>query len=72
MSLEARKLSILEHLADISDEAIILQIENLIKPRTDFWDELPEAHKQIILKGIQDLDEGRNGNFDSFISKYKK
>jgi len=31
VSLEARKLGIIEHLADMQDEAVILQIENLLQ-----------------------------------------
>lgn len=36
VSLESRKLSIIEYLAEIQDESIIQQIENLLKPNIDF------------------------------------
>lgn len=70
--IEARKLSILEHLADLNDESIIQQIENLLKPKVDFWDELSEQDKANIKKGIQELDNGQRINFKQFIAKYKK
>ena len=71
-SLEARKLAIMEQLADNNDEAVILQIENLLKPNVDFWDELSEQEKATIKKGIQELDNGQRIDFKQFIAKYKK
>lgn len=70
-SLEARKLAIMEQLADNNDEAVILQIENLLKPNVDFWDELSEQEKATIKKGIQELDNGQRIDFKQFIQKYK-
>jgi len=36
--------NIATYLADTQDEALILQIENLLKPTSDIWDELTDAH----------------------------
>ncbi len=71
-NLEARKLTIIEYLAELQDEGIIQQIENLLKPRHDFWDDLTEAEKTSISKGIENLDEGKRIEFSDFIAKYNK
>lgn len=71
-NIEARKLSIIEYLADLQDEGIIQQIENLIKPKTDFWEELSPQQQQLIKKGIEDLDNNRRIEFQQFIQQFKK
>ena len=58
-TLEARKLSIVEYLAEVDDETVIMQIENILKPKVDIWDELTEVQKAVIRKGIKELDEGK-------------
>ena len=72
ISLEARKLAIMEQLAENNDEAVILQIENLLKPKVDFWDELSDQDKTTIKKGIQELDEGQRIDFKQFMDRYKE
>lgn len=67
VSIEARKLSIIEHLAEVEDKAVIQQIENLLKPRLDFWDELSEREKVIIKQGLNDLEQGKRVDFQVFI-----
>jgi hypothetical protein len=67
--LEVRKLSIIEFLAELKDEAIIQQIENLLKPRVDIWDELNEDEKASIRKGLEDLKNGKRVEFGEFIAK---
>jgi len=71
-NIEARKLSIIEYLAELKDESVIQQIENLLKPNIDFWDQLSATDKEAIKKGIQDLDKGDRTEFKRFIGKYKK
>ncbi len=66
VSIESRKLSIIEHLAEVEDEAVIRQIENLLKPRTDFWDELSDREKAIIKQGLNDLEQGKRIDFQAF------
>lgn len=71
-NIEARKLSIIEHLADLKDESVLQQIENLLKPKIDFWDELSEEEKTVIRKGIEDLEKGDRIEFNQFIERYRK
>ena len=65
VSIESRKLSIIEHLAEVEDEAVLRQIENLLKPRTDFWDELSDREKAIIKPGLNDLEQGERIDFQA-------
>ena len=71
-NIEARKLSIIEYLAELQDEGILQQIENLLKPSVDLWDELSEKEKEILKQGIKDLDTGKRIPFNEFIAKYRK
>lgn len=72
ISLEARKLNIIEYLAELEDESILLQIENLLKPTIDFWDELNEVERKSIEKGVAQLDAGQRIGYETFIAKYRK
>lgn len=72
LTIEERKLQIIERLAEMEDEAIILQIENLLQPRVDIWDELNDAEKAVIRKGIEDLEEGRRIPFQTLLDQYRK
>jgi len=71
ISLEARKLQIIEQLAELEDEHILLQIENLLNPKIDIWDELDESGKESIQRGIEQLDEGQRLLYQDFIAKYR-
>jgi len=72
INLEARKLAIIKHLADIKDQAIIVQIENLLQPRPqDWWDELTEKQQKSIQLGVQQLNNNESVLYRDFISQYK-
>ncbi len=72
VSLETRKLSIIEYMAELEDESILLQIENLLKPKVDFWEELSDVEKASIHKGIEQLDAGQRIGYEAFMAKYRK
>lgn len=65
-TLKHRKKSIIAYLSDIQDEALILQIENLLKPFADIWEELTDAQKATIHLGVQQLREGKSVDYQSF------
>ncbi len=69
-TLEHRKKSIVAYLAEIQDEVLILQIENLLKPAIDIWDELTDAQKVTIRLGIQQLRKGKAIDYQLFKTKY--
>lgn len=69
-NLEAHKLSIVEYLVELEDEAIVQQIERLLKPRVDFWDELLNAQRQSVRHGLAQLKNGQRTSYATFIAKY--
>ncbi len=71
-TLEARKLNILEHLAEVNDEAVINQIENLLFPRHDWWQDLSEQERKVILNGVKQAKEGEKVAFETLLQKLKR
>ena len=72
ISIEARKLAIIERLAEMEDEIIISQIENLIQPKVDIWDELNAAEQELVMKGIKDLEEGRRVPLEDALNQFRR
>jgi len=68
-TLEARKLNILEHLAEVDDGAVIHQIENLLFPKHDWWQDLSEREKNSILIGANQAKEGKTVAFEALMQK---
>lgn len=68
--LESRKLSIIEYLAEVEDESIVQQIEHILKPTIDFWDQITSTEKRSIQKGIDQLDKGERVAYDSYKGKF--
>jgi uncharacterized protein YlaN (UPF0358 family) len=70
-AVETRKRAILEHLAETQDEVILLQIENLLRPSIDIWDELSDSQKASIKLGVEALKNGQKVGFEEFMAKYR-
>lgn len=61
MNLDSEKLKIIGWIANITDESMIAKIK-LLKDHpneTDWWDEISEAEKASIERGLEDLKAGR-------------
>lgn len=71
-TLEARKLELRDLLAEVDNEGIILQLEMILKPQKDFWDELSEDDKASIEKGLEQLARGERIPYEEVIGKIKK
>jgi len=71
-TLEARKLELRDLLAEVDSEAIILQLEMILKPSKDFWDELSEADKTSVEKGLEQLARGERVPYEEVIDKIRK
>lgn len=71
-TLEARKLHILEYLAEVQNEAIIHQIENLLFPKRDWWLDLSELEQKSILNGAQQAKEGEKVEFQTLLQHLKE
>ena len=70
-TLERRKRSIFLYLAELENEAILVQIENLLKPTVDIWDELSDSQQATIRLGLKQLDEGKMVDYQDFIANYR-
>jgi len=61
MNLDSEKLKIIDWIANITDESVIAKIK-LLKDHpkdTDWWDEISDAEKASIERGLEDIKAGR-------------
>jgi predicted transcriptional regulator len=61
MNLDREKLKIIDWIANITDESVIAKIK-LLKDHpkeTDWWDEISDAEKASIERGLEDIKAGR-------------
>lgn len=70
--LESRKLRIVDYLADLDDEALVFQIENLLFPINNWWEIIGDEERSSILQGIDDADQGRKVAFSGFIAQLRQ
>ena len=72
VNLESRKLRIVDYLVNLDDEAIVLQIENLLFPHGDWWDTLTEKDIEAIQAGFAQAEKGQVIDFKLFMSDLRK
>ena len=72
LALEQRKLVIMDYLSTLEDEPILHQIENLLVPNVDFWNELNEVEKTKIERGLQQAENKQAIDFEGFINDLVK
>jgi len=73
LQLQKHKLELIHWLSSLSDAKIIEKLISIKHDvQKDFWDELSDAEKQSIEKGIKDADEGRLVPHDEIRRKYGK
>lgn len=70
--LESRKLKIVDFLADLEDESIVFQIENLLFPINNWWEIIGEEERSSIFRGIDDADNGRKVEFKGFVTQLRQ
>jgi hypothetical protein len=70
--VEQRKLVVIDHLSELEDEHILQQIENLLLPTPDFWDELNDYEKGKIERGLSQAESGELIDFEHFINDLVK
>jgi hypothetical protein len=71
-TLESRKLRIVDFLAELDDESMILQIENLLFPKNNWWEEISEKEKASILRGMKDAESGKKTDFHEFMTNLRQ
>lgn len=70
MDIQATKLALLKIILENDNSEFLQKLSDFIKrEKSDFWDDLTEADQQEIKKGIEELNEGKNVSFDSFLKK---
>ena len=74
MNLDNEKLKIINWIANLSDESIIYKIKLLREQEknTDWWDEISEAEKASIKRGLEDAKAGRTVPHEEVRKKYEK
>jgi predicted transcriptional regulator len=61
MNLDSEKLKIIDWIANLKDETVIAKIK-ILKDHSidaDWWDEISEAEKVSIERGLEDVKAGR-------------
>jgi hypothetical protein len=71
MSIEAKKLRLIQWLLTLKDEAVLQQIENL-QSGTDFWDKLSADEQREINLGIIELDKGHAHAYEEIVAAHRK
>ena len=74
MNLDSEKQKIIDWIASLSDESIIYKIKLLKEQEknTDWWDEISDAEKASIKRGIEDVKSGRVVPHEEVKKKYEK
>lgn len=69
LTLDRRKLNLIGRLATIEDEILIQQLEAILFPEKDWWDDLSAESQSDFLEGMNDLDNGRSETYESFTAR---
>ena len=72
LNIQNKKLELIQWLSTIEDLAVINKIFEIKKEKSDWWDEISEAEKESIEKGLKDADEGRLNPRSKAQSLYEK
>ena len=73
MSSEAVKLELIEWLTKLDDDDTLQYlkvVKDLKDNNTDWWNDLPDEHKQGIQRGLSDIDNGKVVPHDEVVKKY--
>jgi predicted transcriptional regulator len=74
MTVEIKKLTLIEHILHIEDEALLDQIRQLLsahQPETILWNTLSEAEKQAIEEGLAQSEGGQGRSHEEVMAAYK-
>lgn len=72
MSIETRKLSIINWVSHLQDESVISRIEKLQSQKQDWWNLISDEEKAEVEEGISQADRGETKTTDEVLAKYKK
>lgn len=72
MDMHAEKLSLIQWLAQLSDESVIAKIKALRNEKADWWDEISLEEKAEIEEAILQADQGETKSHSEIRKKYEK
>jgi len=75
MNIQAEKLSLIEWISQINDKSIISKLRRIQEEHVeseDWWNELNQAEKESIERGLKDIDAGRVHSHETVQKLYGK
>jgi hypothetical protein len=72
MSLEARKLNLINWISSLQEEETLNEVEKIQKEKADWWDKVSRKDKKAIEEGLNQLDQGEFVNRDEVRNKIKE
>lgn len=72
MNLEAEKLSLIQWLAQVTDEEIIDKIKTLRASTSDWWDQITIEERTEIEEGLSQANSGEVIPHEEVMKKYRK
>nr|MBS0037236.1 hypothetical protein [Saprospiraceae bacterium] len=75
MNIKAEKLRLIEWLLNVEDQSVIEKLKWLKENKTDvddWWDEISDAERTSIDRGLEDLKNGRVTPHEKVKKKYEK
>lgn len=70
INIQNKKLELIQWVSTLEDLSIINKIFELKKEKTDWWNEISDAEKKSIEKGLEDADAGRVVSHEDFLKSY--
>ena len=73
MNIQAEKLELVRMILDTDNPSILSSIKRIFSNsgKVDFWDSLPQSHKDEILSGIEEIGNGETLAYEEFINKHR-
>jgi hypothetical protein len=71
MDIHAKKYQLIEWITSISDSGLIDKLMKIAE-KTDWWDEISEAERNSIERGLKDIEKNRVFDHSEVRKKYEK
>jgi len=73
MNLQTEKLEIMKLILETDNPSLLKSIKKLFwtQGKTDFWETLSSDHKEDILQGMKDIENGDVVDYDQFMEKFR-
>ena len=71
MNIQAKKYQLIEWITGIQDSTLINKLVKIAE-QSDWWDEISDAEKQSIERGLKDLDDGKFADHSTVKTLFEK